>query len=225
LSNFGSNNVVKVRTSDGSILGTFAVGTNPIAVAYDSGNVWVANINSNNVTQLNGNTGAVLGTFSVGTKPAGLAFDGTNIGVANNGSNNVTQLAASPGAAKGTFAVTTNPAGILFDGTNIWVADHGNASVTNQRHDIRYFPRRKRTDGQRFWRNDIWTANFGSNDVTKLSLTGTVLGTFNAGLGPNGVAYDGSNIWVTDFNGAAATKLKASSGATLNTFTVGKGAG
>jgi DNA-binding beta-propeller fold protein YncE len=77
-----SNNVVKVRTSDGAILGTFAVGTNPIAVAYDGANVWVANINSNNVTKLNGSTGALIGTFTIGTQPAGLAFDGTNIWVA-----------------------------------------------------------------------------------------------------------------------------------------------
>jgi DNA-binding beta-propeller fold protein YncE len=48
------------------------------------------------------------------------------------------------------------------------------------------------------------------------------LGTFNAGLGPNGIAYDGSNIWVTDFNGATVTKLKATTGATLNTFSVGR---
>ena len=64
--------------------------------------------------------------------------------------------------------------------------------------------------------------NFGSNNVTKLSLAGAVLGTFAAGSGPSGVAYEGVNIWVTDFNGSTMTKLKASTGATLNTFTVGK---
>jgi DNA-binding beta-propeller fold protein YncE len=35
------------------------------------------------------------------------------------------------------------------------------------------------------------------------------------------VAYDGANIWVTDQNAATVTKLKASTGATLGTFTVG----
>ncbi len=150
--NNGSNNVVKVRTSDGAILGTFAVGTNPIAVAYDGANVWVANINSKNVTKLNGSTGAVLGTFTVGTLPAGLAFDGTNIWVANNGSNNVTKLLASTGAIKGTFTVGTNPAGILFDGTNIWVADNGSATShqdVDQRHDIGHFLRWNGADRHR----------------------------------------------------------------------------
>jgi DNA-binding beta-propeller fold protein YncE len=58
--------------------------------------------------------------------------------------------------------------------------------------------------------------------VTKLSLTGTTLGTFSAGSGPNGVAYDGGNIWVADFNGGTVTKLKASTGAISGTFTVGR---
>ena len=52
-------------------------------------------------------------------------------------------------------------------------------------------------------------------------LAGAVLGTFAAGSGPSGVAYDGVNIWVTDFNGNTVTKLKASNGALLNTFSIG----
>jgi hypothetical protein len=64
-------------------------------------------------------------------------------------------------------------------------------------------------------------ANFGSNNVTKLSTAGAVLGTFAAGPGPNGIAYDGANIWVTDFNSTTVTKLLASTGASAGTFTVG----
>jgi DNA-binding beta-propeller fold protein YncE len=64
-------------------------------------------------------------------------------------------------------------------------------------------------------------ANFGSNNVTKLSLAGAVLGTFAAGNGPSGIAFDGANIWVADFNSTTVTKLLATTGATVSTFTVG----
>ena len=43
-------------------------------------------------------------------------------------------------------------------------------------------------------------ANYGSNNVTKLNTSGTVLGTFAVGPGPWGVAFDGANIWVTNYN-------------------------
>ena len=66
--------MTKLKASDGTALGTFTVGTNPIAVAYDGANVWVANINSKNVTKLRGSSGAVLGTFTVGTQPNAPGF-------------------------------------------------------------------------------------------------------------------------------------------------------
>jgi hypothetical protein len=60
----------------------------------------------------------------------------------------------------------------------------------------------------------------GATNLTKLNATGA-LGTFAAGNGPNGVVYDGANIWVTDFNATTVVKLSKSTGATLGTFTVG----
>jgi len=33
-------------------LGTFTVGTNPVGVAFDGANIWVANAGSNNVSKL-----------------------------------------------------------------------------------------------------------------------------------------------------------------------------
>ena len=109
VANDGSNNVTKLRASDGANLGTFAVGSQPFGVAFDGANIWVANFGSNNVTKLRASDGANLGTFAVGAVPNGVAFDGANIWVANVGSNNVTKLRASDGANLGTFPVGTGP--------------------------------------------------------------------------------------------------------------------
>src|SRR5712691_3081715 len=47
---------------------------------------------------------------------------------------------------------------------------------------------------------NIWVANMGSHNVTKLRASdGKVLGTFRSGANPVGVAFDGANIWVTNF--------------------------
>src|SRR5205823_2419476 len=45
--------------------------------------------------------------------------------------------------------------------------------------------------------------------------------TFTVGGGPEGVAFDGTNIWVANEFDNTVTKLQASDGAFLGTFTVG----
>ena len=44
---------------------------------------------------------------------------------------------------------------------------------------------------------------------------------FAAGSGPSGVAFDGANIWVTNYNSDTVATLRASDGVNLGTFTVG----
>src|SRR5271165_1916283 len=48
--------------------------------------------------------------------------------------------------------------------------------------------------------------------------TGT---TFSVGSGPQGVAFDGANIWVANSGSDNVTKLRAADGANLGTFSVG----
>ena len=110
VTNQDSNNVTKLRASDGFNLGTFNVGSRPQFLAFDGANIWVGNQSSNSVTKLRTADGADLGTFSVGLSPEGVAFDGTNIWVANQNSNNVTKLRAADGANLGTFNVEICPA-------------------------------------------------------------------------------------------------------------------
>lgn len=62
VANGESNNVMKLRATDGAVLGTFNVGTNPEGVVFDGTNVWVVNTDSNTVSKLRASDGAVLGT-------------------------------------------------------------------------------------------------------------------------------------------------------------------
>ena len=59
--------------------------------------------------------------------------------------------------------------------------------------------------------------------MTKVSSAdGTVLGSFPVGDGPNGIAFDGTNIWVANFFSDDVTKL-TNKGIVLGTFPVGDG--
>jgi hypothetical protein len=233
--NRDSNNVTKLRSSDGALQGTFAVGSFPIGVAFDGANIWVANGNSNDVTKLRASDGALQGTFAVGVSPHGVAFDGANIWVTNQGSANVTKLRASDGACAGvigpptpacTFAVGSTPAAAAFDGANIWVANYSSANVTKLRASdgapqgtfaVGSTPQFVAFDGA-----NIWVANQGSANVTKLRASdGALQGTFAVGTFPHGVAFDGANIWVANMTSNNVTKLRASDGTLLGTFAAG----
>jgi YVTN family beta-propeller protein len=48
-----------------------------------------------------------------------------------------------------------------------------------------------------------------------------VVGTYSAGTNPNAVAFDGTNIWVTNRGSSTVTKLLASTGAVVGTYSVG----
>ena len=72
--------VARLRASDGSPQGTFAVGSQCYGVAFDGANVWVTSYNNSNVTKLRASDGALQGTFTVGNQPYGVAFDGRNLG-------------------------------------------------------------------------------------------------------------------------------------------------
>jgi sugar lactone lactonase YvrE len=68
---------------------------------------------------------------------------------------------------------------------------------------------------------NAWVTNTSSNNVTKLSPSGTVLGTYAVGSWPAAVAIDGSgNVWVANLLSNNVTKL-SSSGSVLGTYEVG----
>ena len=52
VANFGDNTVTKLRTSDGTVLGTYTTGPGPCGIAFDGANIWVANRAAGTVSKL-----------------------------------------------------------------------------------------------------------------------------------------------------------------------------
>lgn len=247
-----ANTVTKIRAIDSANLGTFPVGRQPEGVAFDGANIWVANYTDGTVTKLLASDGSNLGTFNVGSLPTSVIFDGTNIWVLNQGNSTVTKIRPSDGAILNTFPAGPSAFDLTYDGANIWTISPTwyDSIVTKLRASDgvvlgtfslapNEYPRSIVFDGA-----NIWVANFMSNTLTKMSFSGAILGTFPAGPLPSNVAYngfnqtypmrvafDGTNIWVTDdgWNGyqEAASgnvlKIRPSDAAILGSFSVGSG--
>ncbi len=112
----------KLRATDGKVLGTFTVGSNPLGIAFDGANMWIANRSSGTVSKLRASDGATLGTFTIGGGPYGVALDGTNIWVG--GDPGVDELRTSDGAILAVYNLGGNAiTGLAFDGASIWFSD------------------------------------------------------------------------------------------------------
>ena len=95
-----SNDVTKVRISDGVNLGAYALGGTGFRTCCDRrGAVWATVLNTNSVRKFSVADGSVVGTYAVGTLPTGIATDGTYVYVSNGSTSNVTKLLVADGSA------------------------------------------------------------------------------------------------------------------------------
>ena len=172
-------------------------------------------------------------TVKVGNQPYGVCFDGENIWAVNYADfpGTVTKVRANDATVLGTFTVGHQPQGIAFDGANIWVANEFDNTVSEL----------KASDGSTlgtftvpspwsvaFDGANIWVgSNIANATVTKLrARDGKNLGAFpTGGIGAVlGVAFDGENIWATNYTGAGngtVSKLRAKDGSVVGVYTVG----
>jgi glutamine cyclotransferase len=107
-------------------------GGDPVGLASDGHNVWVADA-SGVVSVRRNSDGNVVHSIPIAGEPWGIAFDGSNMWVTNIGNNTVTKIRAHDFAVLGAFPTQSGPLSITFDGANIWVGNFDSHSVTELR--------------------------------------------------------------------------------------------
>jgi hypothetical protein len=175
---------------------------------------------------------AAVGVTPVGTAPRLLQSDGLDVWVANNSGSSVSRVRAADGRLLETWTGATSAFGVLVAMGGVFVG-----GVTNPGNLYRIDPSQPagavttvasnlgdNPFGIAFDGSKIWTANQGGSVsiVTPGAAIPWTVTTVTTGFTvPNGILYDSANIWVTDalLNG---TLLRLdSSGAILQTVTVG----
>ena len=54
----------------------------------------------------------------------------------------------------------------------------------------------------------IWVTNEGGQSVTVLlASTGGAVGTYSVGFSPDGIVFDGANIWVANYGSGDVSKI------------------
>jgi len=241
--NFGSNNVSRVRASDGKLLDTWPGPTEPIAALCAMGRVFVTSqTNPGSLYMIDPAQPAGTATLvanNLGIFPQGIAFDGNRIWTANFGTavlagsvSIVTPGASLPWSVTTVSTGFTQLQGILYDGNNIWVTDSpagklfklGSNGAILQTITVGTFPEFLTFDG-----TNIWVPNALNDTITVVrAATGTILATLtgNGLIRPHSAAFDGERILVTNINGGGVVSLwKASDLTPLGSFPAMTGSG
>ncbi len=201
-------------TQYGEAIGNYTVGDDPIALAFDGTNIWVANYLSGNVMKLRASDGCLVDTHPVGSGPRALAFDGDCMWVANELDNTVIKLRMHDGKVLDTLYLGARPIDLAFDGEHIWVTKIDNDNGTND-----YITRIRISDGHLdnyevgrtpcalvFDGDYVFVANWWSHNIMKLDPSdGHILATYDLiphnGPYPAALCYGGDSIWVACFGG------------------------
>lgn len=211
--------------TSGSADGTgSAAGFNlPVSVTTDGTNLYVADsdnftirkivIATGAVTTLAGTAGASGSTDGVGaaarfTSPSGITTDGTSLYVTDNQHHSVRKIDIATGSVAmlagsgtcgwadgtGTAAGFCRPEGITTDGTYLYVADNPNSGASIRKISI------------------------ATGIVTTFAGSANAFGTVD-GIGaaakfnyPIGITTDGSNLYVTEWNGDTIRKIVIATG-------------
>ncbi len=241
--NYSSNNVTRILTATGAVLGTYAIpGNCPTGVAFDGVNVWVCSLlgsATTNLTKFSGVDGTVLGSYKIGTDNAfAVAFDGTVLWVASI-DGYVYRVDVSNGSQLGAYLVGQGPISMAFDGTSIWTANSNDITVTrinvanpaivatytvgsmDQDWENGAFPVAVAFDGSNIWVSLLGSGSVPSS-VKKLNVAdGTVAATCTGINTPTSMAFDGVHLWVA--SGNTMGKIKVADASLAATVPAGLG--
>jgi hypothetical protein len=225
---FNSNDVKRVRASDGKVLETWTGANSAFGVLVARGRVYVTGDSVLYVIGPSMTAGAVTTLTSVplGTGLRGIATDGSFIWMANLGGS-VSKVDPDSGKLTNISTGFGTPQGILFDGSNIWVTDPfdfklkklDSAGNIVQSVAVGCCPSFPVFDG-----SNIWVPNGQDNSITVVRpRDGQVLATLtgNGLSGPTTAAFDGQRILVTNNNGNSVSLWKAADLTPIGTFSTG----
>ena len=205
---FTSASIVKITTGGTKTTYT-GLGAGTRGVALDGTNMWTANRNDGNVSKIT--PSGSVSSYNVGTLPIAIAFDGTNMWSVGTCVAKIT-----PAGSVTTWEMPASiPQAIAYhSGTKtMWIADNCNAGgfykVTSG-GTITYYlmdhtvaggarnPYSITSDG-----TYIWSANYGDGGLARITpSTGSITcyeRIINSeGIGPSGIVYSGTYLWISD---------------------------
>ncbi len=226
------NGIAEIDPSSGKVVGQVPTGSDPGAVAYGSGSLWVANPDDQTVTRIDPATHSVARNFSVPDATTGLATAPGAVWVvgATRGSRSVTVRridpqfdTVSPATRLGTLVSDASGA-VAALGDAVWVAPQAGLltrlrPATGQvaaRIDPNASPA-----GVALGSGKIWITDAHADAVMRVDPATGLITPITVGHGPSSVAAGAGAIWVADTLDDSVTRIDPATGGVTNTIPVG----
>ncbi len=236
VTNLGTSNVSRIRTSDQTVTATVPVGVGPagVAIAPDGTYAYVVNAAANSVSKLRTSDDTVVATIPVGQAPLFVAFspDGTFAYVPNSDADTVSRIRTSDDTVTATISVGGGPAGVAIspDGlfayvtsqidnsvSRIRTSDDTVTSTTNVGHapvNVAFA-----ADG-----TFAYVTNLEDDTVSRIRTSDdNVTATIATGQTPLDVAFapDGTTAYVTNVFDGTVVRIRTTDNAITATYTTG----
>ncbi|MGB2580740.1 MAG: hypothetical protein WBC83_03520 [Minisyncoccia bacterium] len=173
----------------------------PSDIAFDGTNMWVSsNINAFRTAKISP-SGVATSYLSMsnGGLPVGIAFDRTNMWVAGYVADSVTKV-SSTGSMVDYYGIGAGPWDIAFDGTNMWTVNDGFYDYVDPYDGMSY-------------------QGYGPSSVTRVTPSGAMTTYYGTGYIAEGIAFDGTNMWVANYGDNSVTKISPTGAMTTYTGT------
>jgi DNA-binding beta-propeller fold protein YncE len=218
-------------------LGLTSVGAQPVLLASDGADIWVANAFGGSVSRVRASDGKKLEDWTGASEAVGILVAMGRVfvtGTTSPGNLYMIDPTQPPGSVTTLASNLGNgPFGIAFDGNKIWTANTGGSvsivipgssppwSVTTISTGF------SEPQGMVFDGNNIWVTDSGTGTLLRLGPDGAILQTVIVGSAPGFPAFDGHNLWVPNSGanslGNSVTVIRASDGTVLKTFSAANG--
>jgi hypothetical protein len=204
--------------------GRTMVGGDPLHVASDGADLWVAS--GGGVERVRASDGSVVGTWTGAQGSTGVLVARGRIYVTGNtilpGNLYVIDPTLPPGPVTTLSNLLDNhPWGIATDGRYVWTANYG-GSVSKVDPDTgattNFTTGFVSPIGILYDGANIWITDQNVNTLEKLDSDGVILQSVPVGGAPQFPVFDGSNIWVPNRQDASVTVVRARDGMVLATL-------
>src|SRR5262245_1407340 len=215
------NSTAIVDPRSNKVVGSFAFGVRPDAVAAGEGSIWVANADDRTLSRIDPATASLQRTIPLTATPTALAHFGGAIWVVSGRSGTVLKVDPTVNQVVDTIGVSmprTFPGGGVAAGAGALWAVFGNSLVE------KIDPGTGRIEktglagtfpfGIAVGYDAVWTANSGDNTVSRiLPETATTVATTTAGREPSAIAVGDGAVWVAARADGTVTRIDPNSGA------------
>jgi hypothetical protein len=186
-------------------------------VEFDGTDLWVGGAGFTNVFRVRPSDGKLLDSWTGASRPSGILAAMGKIFFITDGSPGGRLYMIDPTQPGGTATMLTGnlgagPHGIAFDGSRIWTAGNGSVSIVMLNPlSVTTIPITViSVNGILYDGSHIWVT--AESDVTfflyKLNSDGSIAQTINVGQSPRSPVFDGTNIWVPNYNSNTVTVVR-----------------